>query len=514
MSTNVVKQRLRLAKASPLLLEAYEHDELTLDQLVAFCLIDDAARQEQVYAAIKNQWNKGADAIRRMLTETTVQADDRRARFVGADAYKAAGGVIIRDLFDEDDGGWLQDVPLLERLVAEKLAAAAETVKAEGWGFVEAAVDFPWNHHREYRPLKPIAPALTDAEEEVQQALLNELEALDETGDRCEEEDARRAQVVHDIADLENRSPVFDETQKAQAHVFISLTDEGLLTIDRGWLNRVDDVSEMRGAVSGELPADGRPVHTGSSTDVSTATSPAEEEDATELPDRLMLELTAYHSLALRNALANNAEIAKLALLHALTLRLFYHYTTDSCLQIEAKDALTQPFPGLADFASSTAINTRHRAWEEALPERPEDLWLALCALDADNRDALLAHCVGCTINAVHQPGDRLSGKRRHALQLAEAVQLDMAEAGWTTRPDNYLARITKAQIVEAVRETRGDKTAELLVDLKKKEMALEAERLLAESGWLPEPLRTPVALETPAASLPAFLTEEAASPE
>ena len=84
-----------------------------------------------------------------------------------------------------------------------------------------------------------------------------------------------------------------------------------------------------------------------------------------------------------------------------------------------------------------------------------------------------------------------------------------MVKAGWVTRADNYLNRVTKAQIVDAVREAKGDKTAELLADLKKKEMASEAERLLADTGWLPEPLRSPVALdETQAASLPAFLEE------
>ena len=47
-----------------------------------------------------------------------------------------------------------------------------------------------------------------------------------------------------------------------------------------------------------------------------------------------------------------------------------------------------------------------------------------------------------------------------------------MTRPGWVTRADNYLNRITKAQIIEAVREAKGDKTAELLADLKKKEMA------------------------------------------
>ena len=256
VTTHVVKQRLRLAKASPVLLQAYENEEITLDQLMAFCLVDDHARQEQVFTAIKKQWNKGPDAIRRMLTEKTVHAGDRRALFIGADAYKAAGGIIIRDLFDEDEGGYLQDVPLLERLVSEKLAAEAETIKAEGWGWVEAAVDFPWNHRRDFRTLKPISPALTEDQEEQLQSLLNELEMLDEMGDRSEQEDTRRELVIRTIADLENRSPVFDEAQKAKAGAFISLRDDGLLCIERGYIRHEDEADESERvhvvAVTGE----------------------------------------------------------------------------------------------------------------------------------------------------------------------------------------------------------------------------------------------------------------------
>jgi ParB family chromosome partitioning protein len=246
----------------------------------------------------------------------------------------------------------------------------------------------------------------------------------------------------------------------------------------------------------------------------STQATEDDEDDASGLPDRLMIELTAYHSLALRDALANDPGTAFLAMLHALTLKLFYPctYTADTCLQVEVKDTLTSPFPGLADFPASSAIAVRHRAWEEALPEKPEELWATLQSLDADNREALFAHCAGLTINAVYEPHMRVSQKRRHAFQLAEALKLDMTQAGWITRADNYLGRITKSQIIAAVSEAKGEATAELLADLKKKDMAIEAERLLNGIGWLPEPLRMPEALdEAPAAALPAFLDEEEA---
>jgi ParB family transcriptional regulator, chromosome partitioning protein len=47
-----------------------------------------------VWEAISHSWSKEPLQIRRMLTETTVRASDKRAVFVGVDAYQAAGGCI------------------------------------------------------------------------------------------------------------------------------------------------------------------------------------------------------------------------------------------------------------------------------------------------------------------------------------------------------------------------------------------------------------------------------------
>jgi ParB family chromosome partitioning protein len=75
--------------------------------------------------------------------------------------------------------------------------------------------------------------------------------------------------------------------------------------------------------------------------------------------------------------------------------------------------------------------------------------------------------------------------------RLAEAVHLDVAAAGWSPTVDNYFGRVTKARILQAVREAKGEQAAGLIDHLKKGEMAERAQDLLAGSGWLPEPLRT-----------------------
>ena len=119
----VVRQRLKLGAVSPALLTLYRAGDMNLDQLTAFTITDDHARQEQVWAALG--YDTSRRAILYALTEGQIAADDRRVVFVGIEAYEAAGGTLIRDLFDED-GGYLADAALLNRLVREKLQRAAE----------------------------------------------------------------------------------------------------------------------------------------------------------------------------------------------------------------------------------------------------------------------------------------------------------------------------------------------------------------------------------------------------
>lgn len=501
----VVRQRLKLAAVAPALLEAYAEEAMTLDQLMAFTVNPDHARQEQVWEALQGRYTKAPHEIRRMLTEGAVRASEKRARFVGLDNYVEAGGAVMRDLFSQDDGGWLQDAGLLDLMVSEKLAEEAEAVRAEGWKWVEVATDFAYGHSWGMRRLRGEAEPMSAEEVAAHQALRAEMDALEaEHADEAELPDAvdiRLGEIETALETLEARPLRFEPEDLARAGAFVSIDPSGRLRIERGFV-RPEDEPAPEPEATAEVGADeaeavGDEIAASEVDDgpLSPDAAPVEEEEEDglkPLSDRLVAELTAHRTIALRDAVARDPEVAMLAALHALALRLFHRYGLDSCVEIEPRSAVFgAQAPGLGDMAYAQAVEARHAAWAERLPAAPEELWEALTGFDAESRAALFAHCVSLTVNAVHDPYRRRPRALAHGDALAATLGLDMNRAGWRVSADTYLGRITKARILEAVREAKREAAAERIAGLKKPEMAKAAEALLEGSGWLPELLRT-----------------------
>ena len=513
----VVKQRLRLASVSPTLHSAYADDGMTLEQLMAFSVSEDHARQEQVWEQLKDSYQNEAYYIRRKLTEETVRASDKRVRFVTLDAYVAAGGYVLRDLFEADDGGWLQDIALLDRLVDEKLRAEGERIGAEGWKWIAVAIDFPYGHRIGMRAIdgEPVAPT---AEEDAQ------LEALREEADRLEDiwsgaddipdEVSERITAIDEaIAALVERPLVYGGDEQARAGAFVSIDVDGSLHVERGYVRPEDEPAEEQGedgvgSVDGD-PDDGGPDGPIVSGVPGVEDAPdAEEQDdlLRPIPDRLVTELTAYRTIALRDALARSPLVAFAAVLHAFVLDCFYsHSGAATCLQLSIRSPyLGAHAPTLGAFSPAKAVDERHESWSERLPDDPAELWDRLAALDVDQQASLFAHCASFGVNALWEAATRynqgsvsertVAGRVAHSHILAHATGLDMVAAGWTATVDNYLGRVTKPHILAAVEEARGAEAAGRIDGLKKPEMAKAAEELIAGSGWLAEALRTPAA--------------------
>jgi hypothetical protein len=141
VSVAVVRQRLKLSRVSPKLIALYRKGETTLECLMAFAISDDHKQQEKIWKHLPEWSKEDAHAIRDTLTEAHVDADNKFARFVTIAVFEAAGGAVLRDLFDADSAGWITDPALLNRLVAEKLEREADSIRAQGWKWVEIMPD-------------------------------------------------------------------------------------------------------------------------------------------------------------------------------------------------------------------------------------------------------------------------------------------------------------------------------------------------------------------------------------
>lgn len=504
-SAHVVKQRLRLGAVSPKLIQVYRDGGLTMDQLQAFAITDDHARQEQVFENLS--YNKEPWIIRRDLTACNVAASDRRAAFIGPEAYVEAGGHIIRDLFTEDRGGFYEDAALLDRLVIDKLESiAAEVQQAEGWKWVSVHIDFPHAHgmRRAYPQTVELSEedaAAYDAAQEALERLSAEWEDADV--DLPDEVDLRFAELEAEIERIDAKRHTYDPDEVARGGVFVVLSHDGEARIERGFIRAEDEAPEPEEAEDCETVIDGVRVNgdgevmedddEGERVSALEVEDEEAEEDGKPLSDSLIRDLTAHHTLALRLALGEQPDMALIAVTHALVAQTFYRGGGEAhCLEIRPISAsLGGHADGIEDTADAKALADRHAGWAADMPRDVADLWGFIAGLDHASVMALFAHCASQTVNALKLPWEQ---NKRHAHvtadKLARAVALDMT-AHWTPTVRAYLGRVTKAQILAAVREAVGDEAAERIADSKKPEMAEAAEQLLAGTGWLPPLLRT-----------------------
>jgi len=360
------------------------------------------------------------------------------------------------------------------------------------------------------------------------------------------EADQRLGEIENLLEAFERRPTIYDPADIAMAGVFVAVDEDGELLIDRGWVRPEDEpVEAIEGdAADGEEPDADGDADAGTAPDVQRTVitiggepaEPEEEETIKPLPERLVAELTAHRTIALRNAVGGNPHVAVTALLHRLVRDTFKRSTYGSSVRVSVHEVYcSEQGVDLKHSPYAKAVNERHEGWKADLPSDADALWDWLDGLDDASRMALLAHCVSFGINALYERPNPLSAsgisesglrtRMAEADRLARATGLDMVEAGFCPTVANYFGRVPKRKILEAVSEAVGDNIAYLLASEKKDKMAAEAEERLADTGWLPEPLR--LAVEEPAAqpsdddtgsdvALPAFLAgeDEEAAPE
>lgn len=505
VTPTVVKGRMRLAHVAPQLLQAYRGELMSLQLLMAFTVTEDHERQLAVWNRLDDWDRKNAhpSTVRKQLTEDAHTAEHGLARFVGLDAYVAAGGRTFEDLFAEEGslkGIYLQDVELLQTLAQDKLQAELQAL-GSGWAWVQGALsqqDAPWgDHSAKFGRVYVQERKLTKAEAKQVKELTQRIDALSSQMDILAEEDGdddewQKLDEEHDSlvaqrAQIHETAKAWPDEAKQFSGVGVYVAHDGNLNITYGLIRPEDRKAAQEATKAAGGDEDGQ--EPGMRTSLpAPMTRPTHSE-------KLVKQLTANKVGIVGVELAARPDIALAVLVAQLTRTVLgqgYWSVGDYGLGISLKTEAIHAHA--ADFEASKAgveMAKYRQHWMDTLPLDGDGHLgdeVLRWALEQDTATLLelLAFILGTSVQGV-QHTENTQPTVLDA--LATTIGVD-ASKWWEPTAESYLKHVSKGQITTAVARALGEDAAAPLEKLKKGEAVAQAEQLLQGKGWLPQPLQ------------------------
>ena len=507
VSERIVEQRLRLGHAAPELLDAYRDDQIDLATLKAFTVTTDRARQMAVWEQVRDQGYRPSDwQIKRMLTEDRVPAGAALARFVGVEAYEAAGGAVLRDLFadEHENGVWLEDAALLMQLALDRLQAAADEL-ATRWKWARAQLDVDWSDLARFGRVHPTPAQPTDEEKAETERLhtrQGELADMDDdewTEKLVDESDAIETRLAEIDAAVEARA-VYRPDDLRLAGCIATVGSDGRLQLVQG-LVRPEDMpanDTATSAATGHDAAAGShdggagirmPAVSGPAMPPARPDPEAEARKEAGVGIGLADDLRAIRTALVKARLAEDFPAAFDLMLFQMGRAVFTPGYHDHALDIAARetpdrpplrvndDAFAAMSPGEAMLADRSSLPFDWLEIEDA-----GEAFAALRALPDEDKQRLFAACAARTVKGqlAFEPGARPELE-------ATVARLDIDFAAHV-RPtaDMFWSRVRKDRMLDVARETLGLEWAHTHRKDKKAALATAMETAFAKGDRVP----------------------------
>ena len=486
-----VKQRLRLGKLAPELLDAYRDGSVSLEIIMAFTLGADHAAQLAVWHQVKEQHYVSAHSVRRLLTDSAVPFDSDLGAFVGLAAYEAAGGKVTRDLFSGDDEGFMDDAALVRRLAIEKLEAKAAELRGQ-WAWAKPVLDLDYGFRRQFGVVEP-EPV------EFPPEIAAELQAIEERLAAIEElaEDELPDEVMTEAAQLEERREALIETtealavyapeDRAAAGCIVTIGDDGEFQIHQGLVDRSAQHKGGDAANSGgdDDDADATGPHgrrtaamvNGGGRGTPSAAPTAEQAIRKECGfSQILVDDLKAHRLQMTKAhLAADFGVAFDLALYSLCVDLLDRgYRRDRPLELRASETpLRSSLNDLAGTPADRLLEAHRRALDiDWLSLPPAQGFAALSALAGDAKQRLFAWCIAATLKAQLAVEDRPDPVLE---QAGERLAIPFADY-WRPTAANYWGRVKKAHGLDVAKALLGPRWARDHADDKKPILAAALE--------------------------------------
>ena len=469
-----------------------------------------------VWQAYGHSSYQSADSIRRIIANETMKSSEPIARFVGEDAYVAAGGKVESDLFSDDGDRWI-DPGIAQTLAAAKLEAEAQRVGEEhglawvrpvaGTSTWEAARDL----HRVHLPTLP----LTLAEAERLDVIADRLEEIEDgmqgiEGDGDEAAYGTLEEEHETLSDeaqaLHERPQILPDELRQKVGTFLLLNRDGTTALDTTYYSetpiRVTAVETVATDGDDDAETDGngddgerRPAATfhieegPASPARGGASAPVAPE--AEAPGGKALSQVLYDQLAVQrrdvlaaSILANPALALDYMLFAMIDGRVNMGSHSGTTIRAgnpqdpmlaknvpatRARDYLAEAYDGLdaswcegRDASSSGAATIARFEAFRALGDEAKTAWLAwIVAASFEAKDGYTS--------------------RQNALQnrLATILDIDVA-TWWRPTAENFFDRVPKGALLSLLDEVGGPALSGRHASQKKGEIAASCEKLFA----------------------------------
>lgn len=486
-----VKKCLKLTTVAPQLLELLKTDAITLDQLGALSSTDDHQRQIQAWDNSKHYENRRTvKALREsVLNDEVSAAESTMVDFVGLDVYQAAGGETREDLFGESV--ILTNPQQLEAMAVAKLQEAADLMaKEEGWSWSlgRSKGVQSWGGDEKLFEILEVSTKLTSEQKAEAKQLTDEKKQLEEQLDGADADDEwehapRVEQITARLAEINNNAEInkWSADVRAKAGIVAYLKD-GKIRFQRG-LMKMEDVKQVEKAEREKIKQETPPSEMG-------------------LSSVLVTSLSSERTLAVMAALVQNPAVALALHTHTMATKVFGTgcYTTtvlDTRLEIQRSSLLSNA-PTAAEGAAEHELSKLHAQWKAKLPEGWKDDFSWLLAWEAAEILALLAFCVGLSLNGVQSFASKEGKVGDKLITVENALEFDLCD-WWKPTKANYFGRISKEQVSDALLDAGKVAQAASALKMKKGDAAQLAEDELATLRWVPHCFR-PVAEDDSAA--------------
>lgn len=233
----LVKQRLKLGKVSPALMQAYREEKISLDILMAFTVTDDHAKQDEVLETTLQKHYVNAYTIKEELLGNAISGSSKLAKFVGVKEYEEAGGYLKRDLFsDNENNVYFEDRHLLENLALSKLSEEARKIEGK-WKWLDMRFDFNHVEKGEFEQLEPVfikkvPDSLTDGLKQLEE----ELAGHDYWSEEAEELREEQGLLEKELDDYKG----YTDEQMGKSGFIVYINHQGEVEVEKGLLRPED----------------------------------------------------------------------------------------------------------------------------------------------------------------------------------------------------------------------------------------------------------------------------------